>query len=238
MASESTDGRSVSSGDDLDTWLDERAGELGLDRDQLVEQLLAAYRTAVADFDFDSDDADAASLDARLDRVERDHDADIEEVRKRILQLKDAAEAKAPADHHHEAFDQLDDLDEQVATLERRVASLSETSDRLLDQESVTDDELAEVETKLDRLARAVVELRSGETNRSGEPEADDRLRELRRTAAREGHEQADCGACGETLHVGLLPDPSCPACDARFEDIEGGGLFRNATLHVEAVEL
>ncbi|WP_255148970.1 hypothetical protein [Halorarius halobius] len=234
MASEPTDGERVSRGDDLDGWLDERAGALGLDREQFVERLLAAYRAAVTG----SDDvaADDAPLGGRLDRIEREHEANLEDVRKRVLQLKGTTEEKAPVDHRHEEFDELDGLEKRLSALEDEVDSLAADADRLRDSESAIDEELAVVASKLDRLARAVVEMRNAEESGSGGDDTD-RLRELQRTAAREGHERADCAACGETVHVGLLPEASCPACNASLHHIEGGGLLRTATLTVEASE-
>lgn len=231
MASESTDGDRVSSEADLDTWLEARADALGLDRDAFVERLLAAYRTAVTDADVAVD----AAPSARLDEIEREHQAHLEDVRKRVLQVKATAEERAPMDHHHEAFDRLDELDEQVSVLADEVESLAATTEELDDRDVATEAALAEVEEKLTRVARAVVQLREDDADETLPAPVDDakseRLADLHRIAAREGYERATCGACGETVHVGLLPEAACPACGAPFASFEPGGLLRKPTL-------
>lgn len=236
MASEPTDGGTVSVGlpADLEAWLDERADELGLDRDDLLQRLLAAYRTAAtADEEFEPQ-----GVDERLTRLERRHQEALEDVRKRVLQLKDRTEGKVDADH--EALERVDEFDERVTALETRVEELTE--------HSVGREELTDVQEKLTRVASAVVALREDGARAPAVDEADDsaaepaapgvdaeaadRLLDIKRTAAREGYERAACGACDESAHVHLLPEPACPACGTPFDAlVETGGFRTRPTL-------
>lgn len=261
MASESTNGGATSVGlpEDLDAWLDERADELGLEREALLKRLLASYRLAVtAEEEGDVDlQAHSSAVEERFDRLEHDYQKGLDDVRKRVLQLKRVTEQKADADHHHDELDVLADLDEQVSALADRVEQLSErtrTHGAPTGDDGVTREEFEDTREKLSRVARAVVALRrqadhAGPTD--ADPDADaeqsaseptpapvvdeaaaERLLDIKRTAAREGYERARCGACGERSHVGLLPEPACPACGTQFSDIvEQGGLRKKATL-------
>lgn len=267
MASESTNGGATSVGlsDDLDAWLDDRADELGLGQEELLERLLASYRVAVTADDAGDLQARADTVEERLDRLEHDHQTGLEDVRKRVLQLKRATEANADADHDHEELDRVAELDEQVAALADRVEQLSEqvqTLTRRAPDDTVSREEFQDTREKLSRVARAVLALRrqadrtaSSDGDGEDDPSSDaaavtaersasstpapavdaaaaERLLDLKRTAAREGYERARCDACGETVHVGLLPEPACPACATQFDEIvERGSLRKKATL-------
>lgn len=254
MASEPTDGGNVSVvlPDDMVAWLDERAEDLGLEREDLLQRLLVAYQVATTAEGPELDAAvDAPALEARLDRLERDYQEGLEDVRKRVLQLKTATEAKADADHP--AFERIDRLDDQVSALVDEVEEVSDRLDQLPAGNSMGDapedatgdapdapasrEEIEDVRDKLSRVARAVVALRDDErATPTGERGADaaERLLDLKRTAAREGHETATCGACGETVHVSLLPEPACPACHTAVGDLVTRGGFRKRATLVE----
>ncbi|MFB6207256.1 MAG: hypothetical protein ABEJ05_12100 [Haloglomus sp.] len=165
-------------------------------------------------------------LDGRIDRVEAAHEEQLDEIRRRVVQVKDATEAKADADHTHPEFEQTDRLAAEVETLDERVSALEQT----VDEEVPLEAELADVREKLTQLARVVLELR-GESESEGpeEPdEADGRLDGIKRTAAREGYGEAVCDDCGEPVRVAPLPEAECPHCGAQFENIAAGsdGLF------------
>ena len=247
MASEPTEGETVSVGlpEDLDAWLDEHAEGLGLEPEALFQRLLAAYQVAVTAEEGEVDPQhDVTALADRLDRLEGTHQTDIEDVRRRVLQLKTLTDEKADADHDH---DTLQHTDERLAALETDVDDLTAQVDRLAarttDAEPVEREELADVREKLSRVASAVVALRKDRTREADrsattptapgvDTEAADRLLELKRTAAREGYERAACGACGESSHVHLLPEPACPACGTPFTDlVELGGFRKRPTL-------
>lgn len=239
MASEPTNGGTVSVGipDDLEAWLDEQAEELGLEREELLQRLLAAYRAAVTAGESElGTHPGMAALDERIGRLERDHERALRDVRKRVLQLKNVTQGKADVDHEHEALDRVEELHEQFEPLANRVDELSATTEELAARDEVTREQFDDVEDKLSRVARAVVALRRSSSRTDGaeataetgpQPSAPDRLLDLKRLAAREGYETARCAACGESSHVNLLPEPACPACGAAFSDIVEEGRFR-----------
>ncbi|WP_299232612.1 hypothetical protein [Natronomonas sp.] len=237
MATESAaDGElSVTLSPPLSAWLDERAAELGVDRETLLVRLLGAHR-AVSDVDDDDlsalvsdaiedaeiEPADIDAIEGRIDDVERSLSDHVEDLRSRILQLKEGVEDAASADHGHAEIDELSG----------RVGELSADTDRIgADVESIGDelgglasevDGLAEriedTETKLDRLARAVVVLKRRADGIDGTSGA---LGSIREDANRNGTTSANCESCGESVRIGLLSEPACPHCEHRFDGIE-----------------
>lgn len=229
MASESPDGGGLSTlPDDLTQWLDERAAQRGISRTTLLERLVDAYRLAT-ESDTSLEDADdletvveriVASRDLtttdELESVEEDFESQLEEVRRRVVQVKQEADAKAPEDHTHEAFDDLSssiaDLRSDVETLQSTVSQQGSDLDHLTE----TVDSLDE---KLTRVAHAVVQLRSAES-------ADGALDALKHEAALHDIERAKCGACDESVHVALMTEPACPHCEAQVRGVEPGSGF------------
>jgi hypothetical protein len=250
MASESTEGRTMSLDipATLDEWLTERATELEMDREELVVQLVGSYRAtadtvAAADTEtaFESaveeavagatpDEAAIAErvrerMDSRVDELAAETDEKLDDVRRRVLQVKEQAASRAAADHDHEEFARLADLETQVEDLHERLLAVAQ---HVEETEAASQEELATVEQKLNRLARVVVDMRDATASGSGEAAV---LADIKRTAAREDYETAICDACGERVRVAALPEPACPHCTNEFGDIVGGsggllGLF------------
>jgi len=204
---------------DLDTWLTEQAEASGLDRDQLLRRLLESTRLALA---ADEDIAEVRALETQLSTFEEDVEELIADVRERVVQVKQETDTKADADHTHEELERLGELDERVASLHEDVDEL-ETA--LADAESAF--ETATI--RLRKVAAAVVRIQQSTGGRS---EGDEQLTELKRLAAKRGFRTANCGACGESVDVGLLPEPNCPHCNVSFRDITGrSGWFTTPTL-------
>lgn len=257
MENESTESRTLSLElpAALDEWLTERASELDVDRSELIIQLIGGYQVATDTADEESvealegaieagtidveapirdavDDAVASAtpdedaiasrvtgqVDSRIDALESELDEKLEDVRRRVVQVKQEADAKAPADHTHAELADVEQVAEQVERLDEQVTELEAQID-----ESDLGSELANIQQKLTQLARVVVDMRE-----SAGDDRDEALDSIKRTAAREGYEQATCGACGESVRVGLLPEAACPHCDSPFGDIidSSGGLF------------
>lgn len=244
MATESADKSetTVSLPPPLEEWVDERAASLGVDREELLVQVLSAYR-ATADLDGDVEravdspdiheqveaeveaqlqewDGEISTIDGRIDTLEEGLEEDLESLRNRVLQLRDAVRNRAKTEHSHEEFTQLADRIDQVAT---DVADLSTAVDEV-------ESGLAEANTKLDTLARVVLQIRNESSGRTAESRR--HLEQLRETANRRGISEASCDACGESISVPLLTEAACPHCDAELRDITTTGIvFSRAKL-------
>ncbi|MFB6308926.1 MAG: hypothetical protein ABEH35_06310 [Haloarculaceae archaeon] len=273
MASESRDENAVtvSLPEELGDWLDDRAAALGLGRQELVEQLVAAYRAA-DDLDSDLDLADALGidpenlvdeavtgqideivrqsveeqlddalraaieerLDERIDSVESEFQTKIEDVRERVVQVKRETDAKAPADHDHEAFGRIDGLEAEIENLTGEIEQLRSDLEAADSDEDLAAD-IEDIREKLTRIAWVVSDLRDERG-----PDASERaVARIKRAAAQEGIEEATCESCGGTVRVGLLTDPECPHCDTIVSDVRPEkGIFRTRARLVTASQL
>lgn len=221
MATEQSDGEalSVDLPPDLEAWLDERAAARDTDRETLLVRLLESTRLVL------DAEVDPADLEARVADLEADLDENIDDVRSRIVQVKRETDAKAPADH--EAFDRVDTLDRRLAALEDDLSALESQVAALEGTTGDHDERLATLADRLRRVAGAVVRLRDVDDGGT-----EGRLAELKRIAATRGFERANCGACGESVHLGLLTEPRCPHCEAGFADVTGrSGFLSTPTL-------
>ena len=220
--------------EELRTWVEERAGERGVDPETVLARAVLVHREAERLADGE-DGTDSSAVADRLDQLDDEVDDLIEDVRERVIQVKRETDEKAPADHDHpdlrettrEAVETAERALEAAETaraagggdgdLEARVGDLTETTERL--------------ERRAETLARVAVDaredlrrLRSAEAERAA---ADD----LRRTANRNGDAVANCEGCGETVRLSLLSRPRCPHCDAGLADVEPSGLIGKARL-------
>jgi len=227
----------------LEEWVNERAATLGVDREELLVQVLSAYR-AVADLDdgdvptatdsvdlqeridreleakLDQRDGELEAVDHRVDALESDTDADLDTLRNRVLQLRDAVQNRAATDHTHEEFARLGDRLDGLAT------DIANVSGRVSELEDAVDDRVA----RLDTLARVVLTLRNRVGDRKSEPRR--QLDQLRRTANRKGVTDGTCESCGESVSIPLLTESACPHCEAQLRDISTTGiLFKRAKL-------
>lgn len=223
MASESRDQGSVtvSLPPELEQWLDQQATELDVDRETVLVQLLASYRTVededvstvenavsqedieplvrdilrerlpaltdaiaervgsgdgglseddreelLADLEADLHDRldveDVSGLQSRLDDLEADYREKLDDVRKRVVQVKREADAKADADHSHA---DIDDALARLTTLEAELDGLSDLRqtvqrlERRLDEDH--DERIADLETELDGVQSGLTSLRA-----------------------------------------------------------------------------
>lgn len=224
----------------LEEWLEERAAALGVEREEVLVQLVSAYRAA-ADLDDEtlsglSDEElderiieevesrleatesseDIAELDERIATLESELEENIEEVRSRLLQVRDAVKDRAPKDHSHKEMRRLSErVDGLAENLENVGTEVTETTESVEDLE----DRLADVESKLDRLARVVVALRKQSDERKAERE--EHLDHIKRRANQHGLTEARCAACDELVRIGLLTEPACPHCGTETRDIK-----------------
>jgi predicted nucleic acid-binding Zn-ribbon protein len=245
MATEPADGTdiSVSLPPPLEEWVAEQAVSLGVDREELLVQVLAAYR-AVADLDADvspvrgeediddriesevrtqlrDHERDVAVVEDRIDDLETDLEEDLESLRNRVLQLRDAVRNRAKTDHTHEEFTRIGDRLDGLAT------DVADLGDGVADLEA----EVADAGGKLDTLAGVLVELQQD----GGEATTDRRRRDLdglRAAANRRGVTDARCHDCEGDVSIPLLSEPSCPHCGAELRDVTTTGIiFTRAVL-------
>jgi chromosome segregation ATPase len=236
---------------------------LGVDRETVLIQVLAAYR-ATAELDdglqgpqvdvaaevadavdarLDSvldehidrvvreaaerqaDDATAEAA-ARIDEVEADFREKIEDVRKRVIQVKRETDAKAPADHDHEEFERVGDLATEMTELGDQLDDLEERVDEALEEQEESVDEVTDrldtVEERLQTVAWVVRDLRERVESDAG-LEAVDRIK---RAAAKADIDRAKCESCGSGVEVALLTEPKCPHCDATVTDVKEASSF------------
>ena len=221
-------------GDDVDEqvpeavrdWLRSLAAERGVPETELLRSLLA-----------DNDGGDGVDRE-ELDRVEREFQELVEDVRERIVQVKREADGKASAEHsHQELRSTLEQVGREVGSLAEEVERLERSVDGGFDnyEEILThlDEATATLDRKLGRLASAVIDLRGRVADVSRDEARRTALAHLTDTANRHGVVKAKCEACGEGVHVGMLVQPRCPHCDTSFTSLEPrGGFFRKSVLH------
>jgi DNA repair exonuclease SbcCD ATPase subunit len=236
MATEPADGPevSVTLPPPLDEWASERAESLGVDREELLVQLLSAYRAA-ADLD---DDPTVGSTDLeesvereveaqlrergdgegtvgeRIDALEKGFTKDLEALQNRVLQLRDAIRNRSKVDHDHGEFDRLSNRIDGIAT------DVADLSDEVAELEA----DVGDADEKLNTLANVVVQMQDDGVGQRSDREA--RLEHLRESANRRGVSEMSCDVCGEQVSVPLLTEPACPHCEAEFRDVTTSGRF------------
>ncbi|WP_380678152.1 hypothetical protein [Salinigranum sp. GCM10025319] len=179
----------------------------------------------------------AEHLDRRVGAVEDDLDEKITDVRERVVQVKREADAKASADHDHpELRDGVDRADSAATRATERVDDLEAHVDRGFDNyEEVVSylvDETDDLDDKLTRIVSIAVDLRRRATEAERTLARLESAAELKREANRQGETAAKCEACSGRVGIGLLTEPRCPHCDARFAGIDPSSrFFGSATL-------
>lgn len=234
---------------DDDAVADALSGDVESQVRDIVAERLPDIATAVADR-VDTGDANAVeeALTAEVDRVESEFDTKIEDVRERVIQVRDEARERADADHTHPEFDELatlssavDDMESSLAAIESRVDDRTDAVDALEDRAESVDERVAAVEAAAERLdeieerlrtvAWVVSDLREAEQARSSGSAAIDRLKT---TAAELDVDRAVCGNCSQTVDIALLSESRCPHCDAAVSDVQlPSGLFGKPKLTV-----
>lgn len=241
----------------LEEWLEERAATLEVDREEVLVQLVGAYRAAadlddegVSGFDDEGIDerlieevesrirqpepsGDVDELESRIETLESELKDNVEDVRNRIIQVRDAVKERAPKDHTHRELARLvkrvDGLADDLEGVGTEVTETAETVEEL-------EDRLAEVESKLDRLARVVVSLRKQDGTKPSKRA--ERLDHIRRQANRHGITEATCAACDERVNIALLAEPACPHCGAEIHEVEPSDSVLGRTLGIRKARL
>ncbi len=244
MASEdSRGGKTIELPGDVYDWLDkEHHGNV----EAVARRLLDAHRRLATGGDpiapsSDSDDnrpVTEAELDERLDDLDAMIEELIEDVRKRVIQLKRETDAKAPKEHNHEELcERLDGVEgrivdaegqaesaaERAADAEASLAAGFENYEEILTYLTEETDLLAD---RFDVLASAVIDLRSEVETVAAERARRAAVDELKRAANQQGVRTAECDACSASVDIALLTKPHCPQCTERFVDVSAGSRF------------
>lgn len=237
MASEQGDRASLPGG--IEEWLADHTAEIDGDRDDVVARALVSYRLLTENGDEKLDSrleeiesrlhaVETATADDRLDELEAELDGHVEDLRSRIVDVVKEARSRAPANHEHTA------LEDRLASLETTTDTLESTTDSVGADLETTAETVETLESKADRLAGAVVDIRRRVERIERHVSHETALAELLETAARNGVETARCGNCNEEVRLSMLVEPACPHCRSVFEDVEPGSLFfKPATLTV-----
>lgn len=257
MASEPTESREDPPDlpPELDEWLDNRADELDVDRNELLEQLLATFRdisegeAAVAsetsDRDviesivrdvFDEQFSDIVSATAeqveeephetRIEDVEAEFQEKIEDVRERVIQVKRETDQKASDEHEH---DVLEDLESRIENIWNTVEALEEHVDTRASAKALeaVNESVEDNEQTLSKRATRLEKI-------------EDRLRTLAWAVndLRDEEEDEDTGE--KTLEriktAAARNDVSRAVCENCGEGVQIGLMTRPACPHCDAV--
>jgi len=224
-------------------WLGERADDLDVSVEELLQRVVAAYRS-VEDDELAADLVTESDLDARLGDVESEYDEKIDDVRDRVIQVKREADGKAPADHEHADIEataedaaetaervasEVDSLDDEIEDIADRLDAGFENFEEVL---SYLRDETDELSDRTTTLAAAVLSMRESVRALAAAEARRGRAEQLQREANVEGVAEADCESCEQSVTVALLSAPECPFCGATFEGVESKtGWFGSHTL-------
>ena len=248
---------------ELDEWLTSRVDETEHSKSALLARAVTAYRLlSEVEDDPDVFDRELTALESvdivdgdtaeRLDALESAVDDRFDELKERIIDVLKETRNRAPEDHDHpELATQLDELSAELSSLKTGHEELTTTHEALLTTheafEDTVDDELSALseqldsatdsfealETRSDRLAGAVVDLRRRLSRTEQELSDRRELGSILVIAHEEGLSKATCESCGSGIELGLLRAPWCPHCEARFESIEPRSFFRRPLLTV-----
>jgi predicted nucleic acid-binding Zn-ribbon protein len=207
---------------DVDDWLATEARRRGETRDDICRRLVTAAQTVATDDDLElADRAELVELRTRLE-TQRDEFADLlDDVRSRVIQVKQETDEKALADHDHPEYPTDDDLEsirEEVAALEDTVESGFDNFETVLEELLEGTDDLAERSTL---LARAVVDLRDQRETFAEQRRSRAAADDLKLAANRLGVRTATCADCASSVDIALLTAPECPHCASGFTDVD-----------------
>ncbi len=203
----------------VDATLDERLESLVDDRIEAVLRNRIDEAVAAA---LDERDAEAAGdVDERIATVRSEFRDKLEDVRDRVIQVKQEADGKAPRDHSHEGLQRVDALGQRVVDLEDAVAALENDLEAVSDDQDEAADEfeaeLGDLQERVETVAWVVSDLREAFES-DGEAAA---LERIKRAAAEADVARAKCESCGNGVEIALLAEPECPHCHATVTNVE-----------------
>lgn len=219
--------------------------ESDLTEEELTDRLLAltdamdpeADTTVVEPARVEEHEEQIGALETQLEALEEEFQAKIEDLRKRLIQVKRLTDTKAPDDHGHDEFEavasQLDELAAEISDVESRFEAGFENYESILEYLSGS---LDTVNERLPVLAEAVVTLRDEVDMIVEQATYQERLTSLTETANNHGIRRARCDSCSGKIDLSLLQEPRCPHCQSVFAELDANtGFFGTHTLSVEA---
>jgi ABC-type transporter Mla subunit MlaD len=215
-------------------WIAELARKRDVSEEELLSRLLGTSADG-PDMDEIHDrlgelQSSLGELEGRVDSLDDAFEANVSDVRERVIQVKREADAKAEADHGHpdlvtdvgDLAADVDALADTVEELDERVeASIGDVTAETEALHKEVDALTEDVTDKLNVLAAAVVEMRDQVRTLLAEREKRTLTAELRRQANRNGVRSAKCENCSNVVQVGLLVEPRCPHCNDSFEKLD-----------------
>lgn len=241
--------------DELQEWVKRRAADTDRDPSDVLARAITAYQLLEKNNGGDPgsseevsialpEDTDLGerleSIDDRLSAVEGDVEKKIQDVRERVIQVKQETDAKAPTDHEHpqlreqlqRALSSAEEATEKNEQLSQRLTEIDRGFENFEDILEYLTDTTEELEEKLDGLAYTVIDLRGRISELEGTASAHAAADELKAEANRRGITAANCTNCESTVQLGLLSTPHCPHCGTTFREIDpSDGLFGSASL-------
>ncbi len=223
---------------DLREWLEEQAAAQGTDPETVLERLLAAHRDVTAGDVADVEDvATQSEIDERLEEQSAEFMRLLQDVRKRVLQVKRETDEKTPLDDHESLAETLDDVDAEVTGLDEEVddlsaavesveADLQDGFDNFEDVLEYLTDRSETLSGRLDTLARAIVDARSELRRLGGDAAARAEADRLKLAANQHGLTSAVCEDCDTSVDIALLTEAECPHCATAFDGVEPADSF------------
>jgi len=162
------------------------------------------------------------TLADRLETLESEFMAKVEDARDRVIQVKKETDRKAPAEHDHpELLDRIDEVAADLESLSVDVEDVREDFDGQFESHEARFDDLDEtvwdVQEKLQTVAYVVKDLREEnqfETKRATSVD------QIKQAAAEYDLDRAKCEACGQGVKIGLMTAPECPHCEVTVTDV------------------
>ncbi len=175
-------------------------------------------------------------LERQYEELHEEFQHKIEDLRKRVIQVKREIDTKAPQDHHHAELEELETtVDSHESQLDRLDDRLEQQTDALNAAIDTKTEQLDEVSSRLELLGQAVIDLQETVGSLRQTRNHHNRLRTLLDTANTQNIEEAECSACEEKVLLGLLRDPTCPNCDALFRELDQNtGIFSTHQLLID----
>lgn len=182
-------------------------------------------------------DEELKDLQATIEELEAKIEADIQDVRERVIQVKRETDAKAAESHEHESLETaLEDLQSELeATQKRLERTESKLEGGFENFEEILEailDRTSDLESDVDTIGRALGSMRQTLDTVAEREQQRARADHLKETAAVRGVRTAKCEGCKSKIDVALLSEARCPNCGESFHTLDANpGFFGTSIL-------